>query len=61
MKTAIVMNNIISIIVNFCVKHLFMQILKFNTIKGWNITGILLEIYWNRVFDFDNVVFLQKN
>ena len=45
MKTAIVMNNTISIIVNFCVKHLFVQISKFNTIKGWNITGILLEIY----------------
>ena len=37
------------------------QISKLNTIKGRNITGILLEIYWKRVFDFDNVVFLQKN
>ena len=35
--------------------------LSLNTINGRNITRILLEIYWNRVFDFDNVVFLQKN
>ena len=35
--------------------------LSLNTINGWNITGILLEKCWNRVFDFDNVVFLQKN
>ena len=34
---------------------------KFNTIKGWNITGLLLEKCWNRIFGFDNVVFLQKN
>ena len=45
-------------------KFYFAKICKnllLNTINGWNIIGILLEIYWNRVFDFDNVVFLQKN
>jgi len=55
------MNNTISIIVNFCDKHLLMQISKFNTTNGWNITGIILEIYWNHIFDLDYVVFLQKN
>ena len=34
---------------------------KLNTIKGRYITGILLEIYWNRIFDLAKVLFLQKN
>ena len=38
-----------------------MQISRQNTKNRWNITGILLEKFWNRIFDFDNVVFLQKN
>lgn len=48
------------IILGFFLKNA-VQNSKFNTTKDRNITGILLEKCWNRVFDFDNVVFLQKN
>ena len=48
------------IILGFFLKNA-VQISKFNTTNGWNITGILLEKCWNRIFGFDNVVFLQKN
>ena len=47
------------IILGFFLKNA-VQNSKFNTTKDRNITGILLEKCWNRVFGFDNVVFLQK-